>query len=886
MRILRYCGKPALLSVTLLVLLAATSSHARHPDIFLYDRWGDEINPVLDDDVTQPFSTEMTCGMCHDYETITEGYHFQMGWNVISDDYPEDEVTGEDIHPWSLSNGFMGRWYPFAYRQLAKKQNSSPDDIDMTTYEFVGFSDTRFGNLPCGACHPGGGGLQYDRDGERYDDMLTDEPELAETFDGDYYQSKWDKSGVVEADCFLCHLSGYNNEARIEQLKSGNYQWAVVAGSRIGIVKGSVVRGDEPTVLYNKHLFNADGSITLDVFHPPSDENCLYCHGPSSLRKRGFSWNDLDNTDVHNQQGVRCVSCHPAGLDHQIAKGNDPVNKVAPEHTGTILDCQECHVAGQLGAPLLDHHSVRPSHLRTIDCRSCHIPALGRAAAHGVVMTTGKRTISLRPDSASYAGDKTPWFPDYQRREDGHIYPFNVTLQVWWGNRDADGIIYPLFLREAEKAWALCADQIEDHSEDGTPEVNTDEEITAGLNAVAASLEGNERFDRISPVFMKGEMAYELDEDGALIAASLEGTPYEGTTTVKFAISHNVVSRGRALGAQGCGECHASDAHFFKGQQATDLYGADGQLVTESNGRWFGCNAFAFTINSFHQEIISPFIGIGIMLVIFLTVVHYHSYGPKRITFDPYSHEVERFSLVERAVHLFRLIAFAILTVTGLIIAFNLHLWQQLLFASADQMLDIHIWSGVVFIVTNLWGIYLWFRDAIFASYDKDWVRKIGGYLGYKGTVPAGRFNAGQKMFYWYTTLFGLIISLTGVILVFRDSFTLSTLCITSTIHNLVAFFLIAGVVAHAYLGTVANPGTWRVLVDGSVTREWARHHHPLWYQALLRKGKVHEPEEEARNGEETEQPDAGAEDASEDESRPETRQDNNKQNGQDTPKE
>ncbi len=839
-------GLAGTLLTIILTLMVAPAVDARHPEIFLYDKWGDEINPILDDDVTQPFSTEMSCGMCHDYATITEGYHFQMGWDVISDDYAEDAQTEEDIHPWSLSNGFMGRWYPFAYRQLAKKHNDSPDEIDMTTYEFVGFSDNRFGPLPCGACHPGGGGLQYDRDGDRYDDVLTDNPELAETLDGDYYQSKWDKSGVVEADCFLCHLPGYNYEARVEQLQSGNYQWAAVAGSRIGIVEGSVTRGDEPEVQYNTNLFNADGSITLDIFHPPSDENCLYCHGPASLRKRGFSWNDLDNTDVHNQQGVRCVSCHPAGLDHQIAMGDDPVNTVAPEHTGTIMDCQECHVQGQLGAPLLDHHSVRPSHLRTIDCRSCHIPALGHAAAHGVIMTTGERTLTLRPDSAEYAGDLTPWSPDYQRRENGHIYPFNVTLQVWWGNRDADGIIYPLFLRETEKAWALYDDEISDDNDDGTPEVNTDEEIIIGLNAIAASLEDNERFENIHPVFMKGETAYELNDDDSLVAWSLDGTPYEGTTTVKFAVSHNVVSRGRALGAHGCGECHGSDAHFFKGQQVVDLYGADGQVVGENNGRWFGCNPFAFTINSFHQEIISPFIGIGIMLVIFLTVVHYHSYGPKRITFDPYSQEVERFSLIERAVHLFRLIAFVILTVTGLIIAFNLHLWQQLLFASAQQMLDIHIWAGVVFIATNVWGVYLWFRDAIFASYDKDWVRRIGGYLGYKGKVPAGRFNAGQKMFYWYTTIFGLIISLTGLILVFRDSFMLSTLCITSTIHNLVAFFLIAGVVAHAYLGTVANPGTWRVLVDGSVTREWAQHHHPQWYHDLLRKGKVHQPVEEA----------------------------------------
>jgi formate dehydrogenase subunit gamma len=222
------------------------------------------------------------------------------------------------------------------------------------------------------------------------------------------------------------------------------------------------------------------------------------------------------------------------------------------------------------------------------------------------------------------------------------------------------------------------------------------------------------------------------------------------------------------------------------------------------------------------------------MLIIFLIVIHYHGYGPKRITFDPYSEEIRRFSLVDRAVHLFRLIAFLILSVTGLIMAFNLYLWQQLFFSTPQRMLDFHIWAGVVFIITTIVGIWLWFRDALFASYDKVWVKKFGGYLGYRGNVPAGRFNAGQKMFYWYTAGFGLLTSITGIMLTFRDAFNLSSVCLTSTLHNLLGFFMIAGVLAHAYLGTVANPGTWRVLVDGSVSREWARHHHPNWYRRLI----------------------------------------------------
>ena len=153
-----------------------------------------------------------------------------------------------------------------------------------------------------------------------------------------------------------------------------------------------------------------------------------------------------------------------------------------------------------------------------------------------------------------------------------------------------------------------------------------------------------------------------------------------------------------------------------------------------------------------------------------------------------------------------------------------------------------------MFIVTTLGGILLWFRDAFFESYDKDWVRKMGGYLGHKGEVPAGRFNAGQKMFYWYSGILGLLMSITGLVLIFKGAFSLPTICITSTFHNLLGFFLIAGVLAHAYLGTIANPGTWRVLIDGSVTREWAEHHHPNWFRALLNEERSAPPSESAKN--------------------------------------
>ncbi len=814
--------------VFLVLLLLPVSSWGEHPNIFLLDKNGDEINPITRENDKAPFSTEQTCGMCHDYEEITSGYHFQMGWDVVSDTFGV-----KDGIPWQISDGMMGKWCPLYLRQLAKKKNDNADEIDLTVYDFVGFTKSAGSENSCGTCHPGGGGLEYDREGNRYDEMLAENPELRNTFDGDYYQSNWDKSGVVEADCFICHLDGYNNDARIEQLSQGNYQWAVVAGSKMGLVEGSVVDGDEPVVIYNKRYFNEDGSISPTMSMPPPDDNCMFCHGQSDTRKRGFSWNDIHNPDIHNMQGIGCVGCHPSGIDHQFAKGYATDLGVADSLDGSMRDCSGCHEEGYLGATIPKHSKVRPSHLKKIACETCHIPTLHRAAAQGFESTTGEQVFYMNPPEAKEFGELAEWKPVLERRN-GRIYPYNSLLTMWWGNLGPDSIIYPLWLKEQGAGWELFSDKVTDDNGDGIPEVNRKEEIVAGIQAYTTMLKNNKRFDFINPVYVKGGKAYYLDDSGNLKILENESIP-----CINYSISHNVAPAHLTLGASGCQDCHSPNSHVFRGQRVDDLYDENGKPVTHAIGHDLGCTPVAFIINSFHQRFLRPHISLAIILVIFLITFHYHSVGPKHIPFVPDSGEVPRFTFVERGVHLFRLLAFIILTFTGIIIAFNLYLWQDLFFSSPKQMLNIHIGAGIVFIITTLMGIKLWFKDALFASYDKDWVRRMGGYLGYKGEVPAGRFNAGQKGFFWYTTTFGLIISITGVMLIYKSIYPLSVVCITSTIHNLVAFILIAGVLSHAYLGTIANPGTWRVLVDGYVSKVWAKHHHPNWFRSLVEKGVI-----------------------------------------------
>ena len=69
---------------------------------FLRTATGEIINPLRGENSSEPFSTRQTCGACHSYDSITKGFHFQQGWESISD-------TFSDEQPWVLSDGMMGK---------------------------------------------------------------------------------------------------------------------------------------------------------------------------------------------------------------------------------------------------------------------------------------------------------------------------------------------------------------------------------------------------------------------------------------------------------------------------------------------------------------------------------------------------------------------------------------------------------------------------------------------------------------------------------------------------------------------------------------------------------------------------------------------------------
>ena len=91
------------------IFFVSTYSHASeepfHTAVVLMDYEGNEIS--LKSNV--PYSPKNTCGECHDYEAITNAYHFQLGRTdaegniIIRDDM-------DSKNPWLISKGMYGKW--------------------------------------------------------------------------------------------------------------------------------------------------------------------------------------------------------------------------------------------------------------------------------------------------------------------------------------------------------------------------------------------------------------------------------------------------------------------------------------------------------------------------------------------------------------------------------------------------------------------------------------------------------------------------------------------------------------------------------------------------------------------------------------------------------
>lgn len=150
-----------------------------------------------------------------------------------------------------------------------------------------------------------------------------------------------------------------------------------------------------------------------------------------------------------------------------------------------------------------------------------------------------------------------------------------------------------------------------------------------------------------------------------------------------------------------------------------------------------------------YREAISWFGGIVLGLMVVLVLIHFAIYGTHHVR--PTGRKVRRYSLKEIFLHDLLALAFvgAWASSTYLILAKYALGYAEIELAVPLGRLSstVHITAGLLLLGALLALAVIWRPGMQFAMYDRDWLKKFGGYFSRRHRIlPAGRVNAGQKI--------------------------------------------------------------------------------------------------------------------------------------------
>jgi formate dehydrogenase subunit gamma len=207
---------------------------------------------------------------------------------------------------------------------------------------------------------------------------------------------------------------------------------------------------------------------------------------------------------------------------------------------------------------------------------------------------------------------------------------------------------------------------------------------------------------------------------------------------------------------------------------------------------------------------------------------------------------VPRFTLGERSVHWFVAAVFILLAISGLIILFGRYILLPVIGpaafgAVASAAMQGHNLFGPLFIVGLLVMLFGYALDNIFQAADAKWILKGGNLFG--GHAPSWKYNFGEKTYFWLIVMTGLVLSVTGVLMEFPTLVPeLWYLQLSTILHAIAALLVISVAIGHIYLGSIGVEGALEGMTEGTVDENWAREHHDLWAEKVMREMAENEP--------------------------------------------
>ena len=197
---------------------------------------------------------------------------------------------------------------------------------------------------------------------------------------------------------------------------------------------------------------------------------------------------------------------------------------------------------------------------------------------------------------------------------------------------------------------------------------------------------------------------------------------------------------------------------------------------------------------------------------------------------------IVRHRLASRLIHWSVAFFFFVCLLSGLPIWTPVFCWLAGLLGGLSVCRVIHPWAGLLFFAASGAMFLHWRREMRLERRDREWLGpKALAYLSHEERDPeVGKYNGGQKLFFFAVSLGAVGLLVSGVALWLPTRLP-QGLRVTGILLHDVTFILFAmGVVLHVYLGTAAEPGTFRAMTRGTVSKSWARLHHPRWCREVV----------------------------------------------------
>jgi len=223
-------------------------------------------------------------------------------------------------------------------------------------------------------------------------------------------------------------------------------------------------------------------------------------------------------------------------------------------------------------------------------------------------------------------------------------------------------------------------------------------------------------------------------------------------------------------------------------------------------------------------------LGIIVVLAIFYLVR-----GRIRVESGFSGRRIVRFDSLERFTHWLTAGSFIVLGLSGLNMLYGRRLLLPIMspdsFAAMTHYGKLaHNFLSFAFVLGLLLMIVLWVHRNFPDRADMAWLRAGGGMFSKGKHPPATKFNAGQKILFWLVVLCGILISISGYVLMFPFSVTnMPGMQTAQAVHAILALVLIAVIIAHIYNGTLGMEGAFDAMGTGEVDLNWAKEHHSLW---------------------------------------------------------